>query len=85
MERKTQFSIWYFACALLAVLLLHNPWVGASSTAPLPYSEFQTLVNEGKVADIAIIDNQILGTFKAPIDGKPRFSTTEEDESPKGP
>ncbi len=76
MEKKTQFSIWYFACALLAVLLLHDAWVGARTIAPIPYSEFQALVKEGKVADIAIADNQIHGTFKAPIDGKSRFVTT---------
>jgi cell division protease FtsH len=76
MEKKTQFSIWYFAFALLAVFLLHDAWVGARSTAPIPYSEFQTLVKEGKVADIAISDHRILGTFKTPIDGKSRFVTT---------
>jgi FtsH-like protein len=70
MERRTQFSIWYFACTVLAVLLLHNMWAGARSTAPIPYSEFQTLVKEGKVADIAITDNQIHGTLKSPVDGK---------------
>jgi cell division protease FtsH len=76
MEKKTQFSIWYFALAILAVVFLHDAWVGARSTAPIPYSEFQTLVKEGKVADIAITDNQIHGTFKAPVDGKSRFVTT---------
>ena len=76
MEKKTQFSIWYFALAILAVIFLHDTWVGARSTAPIPYSEFQTLVKEGKVADIAITDNQIHGTFKAPVDGKSRFVTT---------
>ena len=58
MEKKTQFSIWYFALALLAVVFLRDVWIGARSTAPIPYSEFQTLVKEGKVADIAITDNQ---------------------------
>jgi len=58
------------------VLLLHDAWVGARTIAPIPYSEFQALVKEGKVADIAIADNQIHGTFKAPIDGKSRFVTT---------
>ncbi len=76
MEKKTQFSIWYFALAFFAVLMLHNAWVGARSTAPIPYSEFQTLVKDGKVVDIAITDNQIHGTLKAPIDGKSRFVTT---------
>ena len=76
MEKKTQFSIWYFALAILGVVFLHDMWVGARSTAPIPYSEFQTLVKEGKVADIAITDNQIHGTFKAPVEGKSRFVTT---------
>jgi cell division protease FtsH len=76
MEKRTQFSIWYFALAMLAVVFLHDAWVGARSTVPIPYSEFQTLVKEGKVADIAITDNEIHGTFKAPVDGKSRFVTT---------
>ncbi|MBS0555365.1 MAG: ATP-dependent zinc metalloprotease FtsH [Proteobacteria bacterium] len=52
---------------------------GARTTAPIPYSEFQALVQEGKVADIAIADNQIHGSFKAPVDGKTRFVTTRVD------
>ncbi|TAH46227.1 MAG: ATP-dependent metallopeptidase FtsH/Yme1/Tma family protein [Betaproteobacteria bacterium] len=79
MERKTQFSVWYFAFALLAMVFLNDLWQGARTTAPIPYSEFQTLVQEGKVADIAIADNQIHGTFKTPVDGKTRFVTTRVD------
>ena len=79
MERKTQFSVWYFAFALLAMVFLNDLWQGARTTAPIPYSEFQTLVEEGKVADIAIADNQIHGTFKTPVDGKTRFVTTRVD------
>ncbi len=76
MERKTQFSIGYFALAMLAIVFLHDVWVGARSVAPIPYSEFQALIREGKVSEIAISDNQIHGTFKAPVDGKSRFVTT---------
>lgn len=79
MERKTQFSVWYFAVALLAMVFLNDLWQGARATAPIPYSEFQTLVEEGKVADIAIADNQIHGTFKTPVEGKNRFVTTRVD------
>ncbi|MBN8442800.1 MAG: ATP-dependent zinc metalloprotease FtsH [Thauera sp.] len=79
MEKKTQFSVWYFAFALLAMVFLNDLWQGARTTAPIPYSEFQTLVEEGKVADIAIADNQIHGTFKTPVDGKTRFVTTRVD------
>ena len=80
MERKTQFSVGYFAVALLAILLLQNAWVGMRTIAPLPYSEFQTLLRENKVAEIAVADNQIHGTLKAPLaDGKQKFVTTRVD------
>jgi cell division protease FtsH len=79
MEKKTQFSLWYFAFALLAVMFLHDAWVGARDTAPIPYSQFQALVKEGKVAEIAIADNRIQGSLKEPVDGKSRFVTTRVD------
>ncbi|HNH12843.1 MAG TPA: AAA family ATPase, partial [Rhodocyclaceae bacterium] len=80
MERKTQFSVGYFAVALLAILLLQNAWVGMRTIAPLPYSEFQTLLREDKVAEISVADNQIHGTLKAPLaDGKQKFVTTRVD------
>jgi cell division protease FtsH len=79
MEKKTEFSIWYFAFAFLAVLSLHNLWVGTRTVAPIPYSQFQALVKEGKVTEIAIGDHQIQGTLKEPIDGKTKFVTTRVD------
>jgi cell division protease FtsH len=81
MEKKTQLSIWYFAVAVLAVILLHDAWVGMRSIAPIPYSEFQTLLKEGKVGEIAIGDKQIHGTLKDPIDGKSRFVTSRVEPS----
>jgi cell division protease FtsH len=76
MEKKTQFSLWYWAFAVLMVLVMHNAWVGMRTTAPIPYSEFQTLLKEGRVAEIAVADQQIHGVFKEPKDGKSRFVTT---------
>jgi ATP-dependent Zn protease len=29
MKKRTQFSLWYFAAAILAVLVLQDLWVGA--------------------------------------------------------
>ena len=80
MEKKTQFSIWYFIFAMFAVFTLHDIWVQMRSTEPLPYSEFQKMVKEGKVAEIAITDNTIQGTLKAPLtDGRDKFVTTRVD------
>ena len=80
MEKKTQFSIWYFIFAMFAVFTLHDIWVQMRSIEPLPYSEFQKMVKEGKVADIAITDNTIQGTLKSPLpDGREKFVTTRVD------
>jgi uncharacterized protein (DUF2062 family) len=37
------------------VLLLHNAWVGARSTAPIPYGEFQPLVKDIAAAAGAVL------------------------------
>ncbi len=80
METRTRFSLWYFAFAVAAVLLLHEMWVGARTIAPIPYSEFQTLLKDGKVADIAVADNRIQGNLRVPLpDGKTKFVTTRVD------
>ena len=79
MEKRTQFSVWYFACALLGIVLLQNAWQSVRTTAPIPYSEFQQLLREGKVADIAVSDNQIIGSYKEAVGNKTRFVTTRVD------
>jgi cell division protease FtsH len=79
MEKKTQFSVWYFAFALLSVIVLQNVWQGVRTTASIPYSEFQSLLKEGKVAEISVADNQIIGTYKEAVGNKTRFVTTRVD------
>src|SRR5574340_201224 len=80
MEKKTQCSLMYFLFAMFAVLTLHNLWVEARTVEPLPYSEFQKLLADGKVADLAITDNTIQGNFKTPLpDGRTKFVTTRVD------
>jgi cell division protease FtsH len=79
MEKKTQYSVWYFTFALLGVIFLQNLWQGVRTTEPIPYSEFQSLLREGKVAEISVADNQIIGTYKEAVGSKTRFVTTRVD------
>ena len=77
MEKKTQFSLWYFVFALLTVFWLHGIWVQAQTIEPIPYSEFQNLLKQGQVEEIAIRDQTIQGSLKAPLpDGRQKFITT---------
>lgn len=80
MEKKTQFSLLYFVFAMFAVLTLHDLWVQARTVEPLPYSEFQRLLAQGKVTEIAITDNTIQGSLKEALpDGRSKFVTTRVD------
>ena len=49
MEKRTQFSIWYFLFALLAVMILHNMWVQSRTVEQVSYSEFQDLLKLGVI------------------------------------
>jgi cell division protease FtsH len=82
MEKKTQFSLWYFVFALLAIFTLHDLWVQVRTVEPLPYSEFQRLLKAGEVTEISIADNTIQGSLKQPLqDGRQKFVTTRVDPS----
>jgi len=82
MEKKTQFSLWYFVFALFAIFTLHDLWVQVRTVEPLPYSEFQRLLKAGEVAEISIADNTIQGSLKQPLqDGRQKFVTTRVDAS----
>ncbi|MBL8448231.1 MAG: ATP-dependent metallopeptidase FtsH/Yme1/Tma family protein, partial [Zoogloeaceae bacterium] len=80
MEKKTQFSLWYFIFAMFAIFTLHDLWVQTRTVEPLPYSEFQRYLEAGKVAEIAVTDNTIQGSFKEALpDGRTKFVTTRVD------
>ncbi len=82
MEKKTQFSLWYFLFALFAIFTLHDLWVQVRTVEPLPYSEFQRLLKAGEVTEISIADNTIQGSLKQPLqDGRQKFVTTRVDPS----
>jgi cell division protease FtsH len=76
-EKQTQFNIWYFVLAALAVLWVADAWKQFRQVEPIPYSEFQNLLKAGKVKEIAILDNYIQGTLHTPgSDGRDKFITT---------
>ncbi|RPI46093.1 MAG: AAA family ATPase, partial [Betaproteobacteria bacterium] len=76
MEKQTQFNVWYFVIATIAVLYMADAWKQYRQVEPIPYSEFQNLLKAGKVKEIAILDNYIQGTLNTPQDGRDKFITT---------
>jgi len=77
MTKQAHFNVWYWVAALLGVFAIQYFVVGAQQVAPIPYSEFQQLLRNGKVAEIGISDRFIQGTLKEPLaGGQTRFATT---------
>ncbi|MCB9556346.1 MAG: ATP-dependent metallopeptidase FtsH/Yme1/Tma family protein [Deltaproteobacteria bacterium] len=77
MNKTTRINVVYALVAVMGVLMLNSLWTGYRSVTPLPYSDFKTLVRDGKVKEIVITTNAIRGEFKKPdAKGNRYFHTT---------
>src|SRR5512139_3574454 len=65
---------------MLGVLLLHDAIVRYQQVAPIPYSDFQRLLREGKVKEVVVTADRIQGEFKEPEGGKKRFVTNRVEQ-----
>ncbi|MGQ0547132.1 MAG: ATP-dependent metallopeptidase FtsH/Yme1/Tma family protein, partial [Betaproteobacteria bacterium] len=70
MERRTQFNVGYLLFALLAMVFLQQWWQTAQTVEVVPYSEFEKLLAENKIAEVTVSDQRITGKLKAPEGGK---------------
>ncbi len=75
MEKKTEFNIWYWVLAVLAVLFIQSLISSAQDIAPITYSQFETYLDEGRIASVAVGSDTITGSFQMPVDGKSQFVT----------
>ena len=77
MDRKTQVNIWYFVAAFIAFSLLQGLYQASKQFTTIPYSQFETLLDQDKVDRVWIEQNTIQGTLKkAEKDGLKQFVTT---------
>ena len=75
MKKEFHINFWYLIAAVLGVLMLRDVWVAQQHVETIPYSEFQQLLAEGKIAEVAVGEAAIEGVFKEPRDGKSHFLT----------
>ena len=65
MEKHHKFSIWYVVLGIWAVLLIQNYLSAMLAVETIPYSKFLTLLQENKISEVAISENQIQGKMKS--------------------
>ncbi|MFM1381442.1 ATP-dependent zinc metalloprotease FtsH, partial [Yersinia enterocolitica] len=66
MEKKNQWNTGYWIVALLLLLSLQSYWQTAKTVEPVPYSEFEKALDEGRVAEVLVSDRTVTGRLKSP-------------------
>jgi cell division protease FtsH len=78
--RKRQVMVWYVLAAMLGVLLFQWWWASYSQVEIIPYSQFESLLDQDKVAQVTVSADSIQGTLKEPLpNGKRDFFVTRVD------
>jgi len=80
MTQNIRFNIG-FAIAAFGLLLLIQYFVSAANQiAPIPYSQFQQLLHDRKIASVGVSDRFLQGSLKEPLPGgQKQFVTTRVD------
>jgi cell division protease FtsH len=82
-DKKISFSIWYVVLAIIAIILVHDFIVATQKLEELPYSEFRTLVEAGKVAEVTLTHQRVTGKLRPEDASKEQKSfTTVRVEDP---
>ena len=76
-DKKYHINFWYIIGVVLAMLLIQDLYLESRKLSPIPYSQFEKLVDEDKVKEVWISQNQIQGTLTDALpDGTKDFITT---------
>ncbi len=65
-DPKMRWNISYWLLAVATLLLLQSWWQAARTIEPVPYSEFEKALAEGRVAEVVVADTTITGKLKTP-------------------
>jgi cell division protease FtsH len=78
--RKRQIMIWYTVAAVIGVLLVQYFWTSYAQIEIIPYSTFERLLSEGKVAEVTVGAESIEGVLKEALpSGRRAFYTLRVD------
>ncbi|HUB88111.1 MAG TPA: ATP-dependent zinc metalloprotease FtsH [Dyella sp.] len=71
-------SLWYALAVLALIVTFQNFYATRQSTEIIPYSQFETSLKSGEIADVTLSDHTIEGTYKkSGANGKPQHFITE--------
>jgi cell division protease FtsH len=68
MDKKQTFNYTYAIIAIFGVLIIQELWQQQQTVQPVPYSQLENLLKEGRVAELSIREKFIVGTLREPDD-----------------
>ncbi len=78
-DKKQKIALWYTLAAFGLLFLFQGWWTSSRTTETLPFSEFQSLLDQGAIAEVRVGPNTLDGRFKTPRAGREFFTTTRVD------
>ena len=66
MIKQHPYAVWYVVIPFAALLLAQIFWPVQTKTSIVPYSEFQTLLRDGKISEVGVANRSITATLKSP-------------------
>jgi cell division protease FtsH len=67
--RTTSWNVGYWLLAMLALLWMQSAWQTARTVEPVPYSQFEQALADGRVAEVVVGETTVTGKLKAPDPG----------------
>lgn len=75
MNKEMQINLWYVVFAVISIIMLRSFFEQSQTVESIPYSQFESYLQEGRVNEVAIGSTVIRGTFREPQNGKTHFVT----------
>lgn len=79
MDKQRQLNLWYAFVAFLLLMLFQSWWTTSRSVEAIPYSDFMRYLDEGRIVELTVQQERIVGRLSQPINGKEYFVTNRVD------
>ncbi|HLU76994.1 MAG TPA: ATP-dependent zinc metalloprotease FtsH [Burkholderiales bacterium] len=79
MDKQRQLNLWYFIGAFVLLLLFQSWWTTSQNVETIPYSDFIAYLEQGRIAELQVTSDRIVGRLHQPINGKEYFATVRVD------
>lgn len=78
-QDQQPFKLWQVLAILLGFLFVQSLLIEGQGVREIPYSQFEQLLDEGRLQDLEVGEERIRGRIVPPLEGDERFTTRRVD------